>query len=378
LEPARILIVDDEPFNLDLLEQELELLGHASVRAVDGHWALERLETELFDLVLLDVMMPRMDGYEVLKRMKSHEAWRHIPVIMISALTDMASVVRCITNGAEDYLPKPFEPVLLEARIGACIDRKRLHDREAAHLKVIELERRRADELLHAILPASAVAELKATGSVQPRLFGEVAVLFVDLVGFTQWCHARPLEEVVADVQRLAEAFEVFTHRHSMEKIKTIGDGFMATANLLQPHDDPVMAAIRCCRDMADAAHSEANGWRIRAGIHIGPVVGGVVGRTKFSFDLWGDTVNVAARLSAIGDDGAVHLSADAFERVRGRLTVRTVGRVPLKGKGELEVYQCDAPLCGPEAGLSLTVAPFSYCGGGIKPVTAICTSLRG
>ena len=124
LEPARILIVDDEPFNLDLLEQELELLGHASVRAVDGHGALERLETELFDLVLLDVMMPRIDGYGVLKRMKSHEAWRHIPVIMISALTDMASVVRCITSGAEDYLPKPFEPVILEARIGA---RGRVH-----------------------------------------------------------------------------------------------------------------------------------------------------------------------------------------------------------------------------------------------------------
>jgi class 3 adenylate cyclase len=131
----------------------------------------------------------------------------------------------------------------------------------------------------------------------------------------------------------------------------------MATANLLQPHDDPVMAAIRCCRDMADAAHSEANGWRIRAGIHIGPVVGGVVGRTKFSFDLWGDTVNVAARLSAIGDDGAVHLSADAFERVRGRLTVRTVGRVPLKGKGELEVYQCDPPLCGLELSLAMALS---------------------
>src|SRR5205085_11229195 len=182
---ASILIVDDEPFNLDLLEQELELLGHTSVRAVDGRRALERLEAEPFDLVLLDVMMPRMDGYEVLERMKAHPTWRHIPVIMISALTDMDSVVRCITSGAEDYLPKPFEPVLLEARIGSCIERKRLHDREAAHLEVIEHERHRADELLHAILPASAVAELKATGCVQPQLFGEVAILFVDLVGFT-------------------------------------------------------------------------------------------------------------------------------------------------------------------------------------------------
>src|SRR6266446_6966259 len=123
-----------------------------------------------------------------------------------------------------------------------------------------------------------------------------------------------------------------------MEKIKTIGDAFMATANLLQPHDDPVMAAVRCCRDMADAAHGDANGWRIRAGIHIGPVVGGVVGRTMFGFDLWGDAVNVAARLSAIDIDDAVHLSADAFERVRGRCTVQAVRLIPLKGKGEISL----------------------------------------
>src|SRR5437868_15549089 len=103
-----------------------------------------------------------------------------------------------------------------------------------------------------------------------------------------------------------------------------------------QPHDDPVMAAIRCCRDMADAAHVGPNGWRIRAGIHLGPVVGGVVGRTKFSFDLWGDTVNVAARLTGFGSEGAIHLSAHAFERVRDRCTVLAVDRVPLKGKGEL------------------------------------------
>jgi len=345
LEQPRILIVDDEPFNLDLLEQELELLGYGSVRAVDGRNALERLQSEAFDLVLLDVMMPGIDGFGVLERMKSHPKWQHIPVIMISAMTDMASVVRCITNGAEDYLPKPFEPILLQARVGASLERKRSHDREIANLELIELERQRADELLRAILPETAVAELKATGSVQPRLFDEVAVLFVDLADFTAWCHAHPPEEVVADVQRLAEAFEEFADRHGMEKIKTIGDAFMATANLLQPHGDPVMAAIRCCYDMADAAHRDPNGWRIRAGIHIGPVVAGVVGRTKFNFDLWGDTVNVAARLSAIGEEDAVHLSADAFERVRGRCTVRTVGRILLKGKGEIEVYQCGEPL---------------------------------
>jgi adenylate cyclase len=338
---ARVLIVDDEPYNLDVLEQELELLGHASFRAANGEEALERLRVGSFDLALLDVMMPRMDGVALLRRMRSHDEWRYIPVIMISALTDMDNVVRCIADGAEDYLPKPFEPVLLQARIGACLERKRLHDREVAHRDAIERERRRSDELLHAILPAAAVAELKEIGRVRPRQFDEVAVLFIDLVGFTAWCHAHAPEQVVANVQRLAEDFEILATRHGMEKIKTIGDAFMATSNLLEQHVDPVMAAVRCSCDMAIAARAPPHGWRVRAGIHIGPVVAGVVGRTKFSFDLWGDTVNVAARLSALAKQDSVYLSTDAYARVRGRCPALAVGPVRLKGKGEIEVWCC-------------------------------------
>ncbi|AWN41281.1 adenylate/guanylate cyclase domain-containing protein [Methylobacterium durans] len=342
MDPARILIVDDEAFNLDLLEQELELLGHMSVRAANGRAALDLLNEEPFDLVLLDVMMPMLDGYAVLDRMKSHARLRHTPVVMISALTEISSVVRCIEMGAEDYLPKPFEPVLLEARIRACLDRKRLHDREMAHLETIERQRKRADELLHAILPVAAVAELMATGQVKPRLFHDVAVLFIDLVGFTAWCHSQSPETVVAEVQCLAEAFEVVAHRHGMEKIKTIGDAFMATANLLSPHTDPVTAAVRCARDMVAIAGDGSAGWRIRAGIHIGSVVGGIVGRTKFTFDLWGDTVNVAARLCALGDGCAVHLSKEASARVHDASPIRPVGKVFLKGKGECEIYCCE------------------------------------
>jgi adenylate cyclase len=345
VEQARILIVDDEPFNLDVLEQELELLGHATVRAADGAEALESLQALSFDLVLLDVMMPRLDGYAVLQRMKSHGAWQHIPVIMISALTDLGSVVRCISGGAEDYLFKPFEPVLLEARIAACLERKRLHDREAAHLVAIEQERKRADELLRAILPEQAVTELKTTGQVQARRFDDVTVLFVDVVDFTAWCHAHPPERVVANVQRLAEEFEYLVHRHGMEKIKTIGDAFMATGNMLQPHRDPVSAAVACSCEMG--ATAAPNGWRLRAGIHVGPVVAGVVGRTKFSFDLWGDTVNVAARLSALGADAGIYLSRDALERTHGRCRAQSLGSLPIKGKGDIEVWRCTSPIVG-------------------------------
>jgi adenylate cyclase len=124
-ERGLILIVDDEPLNVDLLEQELDLLGHDTIAAADGLAALAHLARQPVDLVLLDIMMPQLDGYEVLRRIKSDPELRHVPVIMISALDQLESVVRCIELGAEDHLPKPFEPVVLKARVGACRKKKR-------------------------------------------------------------------------------------------------------------------------------------------------------------------------------------------------------------------------------------------------------------
>ena len=134
---ARLLIVDDVEENCAVLERRLRRQGYDVATALNGRDALDRLAREQFDLVLLDVMMPEMDGYEVLERLKSSPEWRNIPVIMISALDDLSSVVRCIERGAEDYLAKPFDPVLLKARIGASLEKKRWHDREADYIRQV-------------------------------------------------------------------------------------------------------------------------------------------------------------------------------------------------------------------------------------------------
>jgi adenylate cyclase len=339
-EPARILVVDDNEDNRYTLTRRLRREGYEDVTlATNGREAVELITSRPFDLVLLDIMMPEMNGYQVLERLKSDEALRHIPVIMISAISELDSVVRCVELGAEDYLPKPFNSVLLRARIGASLERKRLHDREAAHLAEIERQRARADQLLHAILPAPAVRELQAADRISPRRFEEVAVVFGDLVGFTSYCERHSAEEVVANLDRLALDLERIARDHALEQIKTTGDGFMATANLLEPHADPVLASVRFAFDMVEAARCNPARWQIRLGIHVGSVVAGVVGRSKFSFDLWGDTVNTAARLSAVGSEGAVYLSGDAWRRLEGRCPGRCLGRVSLKGKGEIEVY---------------------------------------
>jgi adenylate cyclase len=338
---AAILIVDDNGDNRYTLSRRLARQGYTDLEeAANGREALERLEARPFDLVLLDIMMPEMDGYEVLERLKADQTWRHIPVIMISALSEFDSVVRCIELGAEDYLPKPFNSVLLRARVGASLERKRLHDREAAHLAEIDRQRQRADRLLHAILPGAAVAELKADDRVAPRRFENVAVLFADLLGFTVYCDRHPPEQVVANLDQLAAAFEEITHDHGLEKIKTVGDAFVATANLLEPHDDSVMACLGAASALAEAARRMPACWEMRVGIHLGPVVAGVVGSTKFSFDLWGDTVNVAQRLSSFGSEAATYLSAPAWARVADRVRGQALGPVLIKGKGEVEIIR--------------------------------------
>jgi CheY-like chemotaxis protein len=348
---ARILVVDDNEDNRYTLTRRLKREGYTDVAvATNGREALELIAGQPFDLILLDIMMPEMHGFEVLERLKGDAVLRHVPVIMISALSELDSVVRCIELGAEDYLPKPFNTVLLRARIGASLERKRMHDREVANLAEIDRQRRRADELLHAILPAPAVRELRVNDRILPRRFENVAVVFGDVVGFTSYCERHAAEEVLANLDRLAADLEDIAARHAMEKIKTIGDAFMATANLLEPNADPVMACVRFAFEMAEAARGNPAGWQVRVGIHVGAVVAGVVGRSKFSFDLWGDTVNVAARLSGLGAGAAVHLSDDAWARVEGRCHGAPLGPVELKGKGRIDVFTCHAvdvlPLC--------------------------------
>jgi class 3 adenylate cyclase len=286
-------------------------------------------------------MMPEMNGYEVLGQIKSDMALRNIPVIMISAVDEIDSVVRCIELGAEDYLLKPFNAVLLRARISACLEKKKLRDQEACYLDRLETERRRANDLLHAVLPPGAVQELKTNNTVRSRRYEDVVVLFCDVVDFTAYCERNPPEQVVAELQALVELFEEIADRNGLEKIKTVGDAFLATAGMLRRAEDPVLAAVRCGLAMVEAARSQSPYWKVRVGIHQGAVVAGIIGRRQYQFDLWGDTVNTAARIVNRAPIDAVVMSASTWLAVRNRCRGRSHGSVEIKGKGPVELVEC-------------------------------------
>ena len=337
-----ILVVDDDEGNRYTLTQRLRREGFSDLTEVtNGRQALAAVAERPFDLILMDIMMPEVDGYEVLRQLKADLTLREIPVIMISAIDAVDSVVRCIDLGAEDYLPKPFNATLLRARINASLERKRLRDREAAHFRLIESEKKRSETLLHSVLPPGAVRELKISNEVKPRRYEDVAVLFCDIADFTAYCDKTAPEEVVRNLQGLFEEFERIVANHSMEKIKTIGDAFLATGGLLQHIDEPLVASVRCGLEMVAAAQQAVPHWGVRVGIHYGPVVAGIVGRRQFQFDLWGDTVNTAARVASRANVNSVFMSDAVWIRIRDRCRARSQGKFELKGKGNLDLVEC-------------------------------------
>jgi adenylate cyclase len=347
---GHILVVDDNEINRKVLGRALKEQGHTSVTAVNGRDALERVAEQAFDVVLLDIMMPEMDGYEVLRYLKSERALRHIPVIMISAVDEMESVIRCIEMGAADYLPKPFNPALLRARINASLAEKRIHDLQQEHLREIEaylkeiqLEREKSERLLLNILPASIAERLKHDPGIIADRFADVTVIFADIAGFTPLSAQISPEELVAVLDDVFTRFDTLAEKYGLEKIKTIGDAYMVVSGLPISRDDHAEAAAHMALEMRNAMHDVNRGreepLHLRIGLHSGPVIAGVIGRMKFSYDLWGDTVNIASRMESHGVIDQIHVSPTTYEHLCDHYEFRAQGPTRIKGKGEMTTY---------------------------------------
>jgi adenylate cyclase len=346
---AHLLVVDDIEANRDMLGKRCEREGYRVSSAENGRQALEMARAESFDLVLLDIMMPEIDGFQVLSHMKADPALCDIPVIMISALDEIKSVVRCIEMGAEDFLSKPFDPVLLRARIGASIEKKRLRDeqkRKTAELEraieEAETQRRESESLLRNILPASIADELRARGEVEPRYFEDVTILFSDFVGFTHATESLAAEDLVNLLHSYFTAFDRICGRYGLEKLTTIGDSYMLAGGLPERNPshpvDAVMAAFEMVRVIEEMSSPEAP-WKVRIGIHTGPVIAGVVGIKKFAFDIWGETVNFSSRMESSGAANRINLSTRTYSRVKDFFACEPRGQVTTKEGKSYEMF---------------------------------------
>lgn len=341
--PGRILVVDDNGSNREFLARRLVRDGHVVDTAEGGLQALEMVDSEAYDVILLDLMMPGVSGFEVLTRLKEEPQHADIRVIMISGFNEMESMVRCIEAGADDYLPKPINATLLSARIDASLERKQARDREQFYLQKIEEEKRKSEVLLLNILPAGIIARMhKGEHRIADR-FDDVSVLFADLVGFTVLSATITAQELVNCLNLLVSEFDAAAKRLGVEKIKTIGDAYLAAAGLPEPRADHAEACVHLAQAMV-AATGKVNreggySLNLRIGINSGPVVAGVIGSHKYAYDIWGDTVNTAARMESYSMPGRIHLSSETAELLAGRFPLEARGAILVRGKGEMETF---------------------------------------
>ena len=327
-----ILIVDDTPTNITVVSDVLKDQYRTKI-ATNGEKTLSLAAgQDKPNLILLDVMMPGMDGYEVCRRLKANPETAEIPVIFLTAKTDSGDEEKGFKVGAVDYIHKPFSAPIVMARV-----RTQLALQEA--LTEAREARTQADQLLHALLPKKAADEIRSFGTVIPRRYENVAVLFCDVTNFTAYCDKHEPEDVVSRLDALFVIFERVTAKHGLEKIKTIGDGFMAVAGLLHVMEDPIGSAVRCGLEMASTLIDAHLGWEVRVGVHAGPVVAGVVGQERYQFDIWGDTVNVAARMVGMSAPGSVAVTKEIFEQVVSDFDGELLGQLNVKGKGEISIF---------------------------------------
>jgi class 3 adenylate cyclase len=288
-------------------------------------------------------MMPGLNGYQVLDELKRNPKWRHIPVLMVSALDEIDGVVQSIKMGAEDYLHKPINHILLIAKITACLERKRLRDGEQAYLVKLQIEQNKSEALLLNILPKPIADRLKRGESVIADSFPEATVLFSDLVGFTQLSAGVPASQLVEQLNEIFLAFDKLTESHGLEKIKTIGDAYMLVGGLPTPRLDHAEAVADIAIEMLSAIEkinkeNQLN-LKIRIGIHTGSVVAGVIGKKKFNYDLWGDAVNIASRMESHSLPGKIQLSEATYRLIQDKFDCECRGLIDIKGKGQMKTY---------------------------------------
>ncbi len=354
-----ILVVDDYEMNRDLLSRQLTKQGYSYETACNGREAIEMMRLRRFDLVLMDVIMPEMDGIQALKEIKKDPELHHIPVIMVSTLDDMEKIVQCIEIGAEDYLPKPPDPVLLKARLGACLEKKRLIDQEIESQKRLKklnealdvrnrfirktFGRYLSDEIVESILETPEGLSLGG----EKR---SVTVMMSDLRGFTSIAERISPEEVVAMINIYLEVMTSVIMKYNGTIGDFIGDSILALFGAPILRDDDAVRAVACAVEM-QLAMKEVNRRNRGAsypevamgiGINTGNVVVGNIGcseRVKYS--VMGRNVNLSSRIESYTVGGQILISATTLESCHEDLRIDRQMEVMPKGvKEPIAIYE--------------------------------------
>ena len=341
---ARLLVADDNKVNRLLLARSLEQQGHRVALAENGRIALnmlrQALQGDAFDLLLLDIEMPELDGFGVLEQLKADRALRELQVIVTSSVEGLANIVRCIELGAEDYLPKPVNAVLLRARISSGLEKKRLRDQQA--------------ELVRRFATAEVAQDMAQSGFALGGRRVQATVMFSDIRGFTSMVEQQSPEETIELLNTYYILMFDAINSHGGVVNQMVGDGLMAIFGAPLALDDPCGSAVRAALDMADSMrlfnadrHAEGKtALKVGIGIATGDVVAGYTGtQQRATYTCIGDTVNLAARLEAHTKEAQRMILIDdaTCAALGAQWPVTPLGPVQLKGKAaSVDVFAVD------------------------------------
>jgi class 3 adenylate cyclase len=335
--PGRLLVVDDNKVNRLLLVRGLEQQGHSVAFAENGRQALERLRAEAFDLVLLDIEMPEMDGFQVLEQFLEDPNLRNIPVIMVSAMDELDGVVKCIEMGAEDYLTKPPNPVLLRARVSASLEKKRLRDQQR--------------KLFRTFATSQVAEELLQKGLSLGGVHVDASVMFTDIRGFTSLTERHDPSEIIDLLNNYFALMFDAIEAHGGVVNQIIGDGLMAVFGAPVHRPDHCEQAVRAGLEMLELlaefnlqqAALNAPQLKIGVGISSGQMVAGYAGtKDRATYTCIGDSVNLAARLETHTKMAGrpILVDEDTRRNLPAEIPVEPLGDMLFKGKSEkVSVY---------------------------------------
>jgi adenylate cyclase len=337
---GRVLVVDDTPFNRQLLRRLLDRIGHVTLEAADGQAALDLLRdpaTEPVDVILLDIVMPVMDGYETLAALKADEALRDVPVIVISGVDELDSVVRCIEMGAADYLPKTVDPAIIRARVAASLGQKRLRDQERALLGTIERQRSQLARFL-----SPQVAALVSNPDGEAMLAGhrrEITAMFCDLRNFTVFSETAEPEEVLGFLRLYHATLGALVVAHDGTLEHFAGDGIMVFFNDPVLQVDHAQRAVELAIDIRERFKDISAEWRRRGhvlevgiGIATGYATMGRIGfEGRYDYGGVGNAIILASRLSGEAVAGQILMAARTFAAL-DTIGAEPVGERQLKG----------------------------------------------
>ena len=347
---ASILIVDDKPANVALLDQMLRGAGYSNITSTSHPREVVSLHRKNpYSLILLDLQMPGMDGFEVMAELKTIEADGYLPVLVVTAQPDHK--LRALKAGAKDFVSKPFELAEVLLRVYNILEVRLLHLETKKLLLRVEAEQKTSERLLLNVLPAAIVARLKAQPQSTPDApaeiiadtFPEATILFAGLHDFSRLTEHMPAAEVVTLLNTIYSGFDALTEKLGLEKIKIMGESYMIAGGVPVPRPDHAEAIAEAALALQQqiALHDAPNGetFSLRIGINTGPVVAGVIGKTKFTYDLWGDTVNTAWHMETYGAPGYIQVNETTYHKLRDTYDFEDRGEFSIKNEASLKTY---------------------------------------